>query len=1698
MILLPERSPPAQILPLQGAQSTHPPSRRRDLSRNHDFSTSHSGEQGHSTFAAWECKRTHEKLRALTAAAFGRFHRQVPPITLPTRSCLPLPWLKTHLHIITARRPHPPSPGPSPSVDQLKLSDAFPSESSGTASLGRLYQGTVDTISQTPAQLRQETLTSSSPQSPLTAIPSDRGSPLASNAEDGIPSLDMSSNPVCLDISPETGDDSGSRYSFRARKAQQLNPYAFDKILYQRQMKSNPEAIVTTVGHTIIRYLSDGESTGDDSQAIDKIRSPTPTSESDKLNTTNAPTLRKRRRMTPKPRLATRTARDGEDRPITVTRWYPDVFQSHSSDEDSNAAILATRRSVRKQPISEKVSLKGKDQEHVAASPSNVSSNGSLEIYDETLSHLAESYLAESSESDAQEHRASASSHIPFRGRSPVQAAWTSRSGARLVLKPVAQTSRRRRPTHVKHKDSARAARLRKMQTRDHKSDKDVGYALRRSSSKQGGLSVLRSANGYVTGRLHKRQATTIDMEDEALQKALVPTPVLPLPQSFMDTSELMSSMTSSSDDGRSADHIPKRMDPANHIVVDSGVKAVPSGFDFTPDSYLRKGWLRELLLTISGSGQHDAWHEDEFYGHRLPRNPSIDDISTYLRAITTAIHDVFTTLPMRRKDVSQACTTMHFICQMISSFSTQVTGREHTELIRLVLDCTDTLLATFDTRQDLSTSSSITSDSRVIHIYWFSLEIVVRLYCNRPLTLIEELSKCIKLRSLSVIRRLLQFGMKSIVEAMHQTSPVDCYSAQGSAMQAWICILHLCNARHSSGCRLPFTTVWELIQKTSTSRQISSRPLTDSEDIWLVVFSINALSHLSVHGHLTSTSCVPTSWGIIAFALNRVRLTSHADLDMMLDRSTIVKRDSYIRVVIQRCLLLHQRWHWTFDGIMATLSRIADIFKSRKFSNLTGESSDFPAFMKHSDRDLLFNPVAEDNAFTLFLKLFAKSMECIEPKTEPEYSNKVRRHLSIIVPVGSICFDEHGRSIDSDLSVLYNRFGVIAAAIYIHPLPSSAQHYLALAHHYIKFSEASRTTRSICISGLMYLGIQMQLLNFPLDEILSWSTQITSCLLHEYQLISVSEEQLANGTFFETPTTQCFGLLLQSLCHLVTLAPVQDSFHKLHVGFLEGIWISSALAIPSLLHKPDVASSVKHIIHAYLQNCRNNQDAIKIRQESQDDYGQFELDMDDPELSAALGDSTQIQLLDDTQQHTDIILNTTGQCIMVPPVPQLWLLFCLLYKYPVSLTLFALLSKSCPILCQFLMASLREDVTALARCPDIYASLTLDDLACFIHYAQRVKCEITLNMNGHIDEPPIALPLYIFEFLCNVQGFDGMIMSHCWSVLKGHIWDSDGLPDVLGDEATRFHAIGCRGDRSSEWISSDMFYLPVLQCMQCDALLKNLSCFPIVFFTRDGARPGYTTSMSYCKIHYHPNYYIQDSVRCYYRGIPDAFQLEEHAFITVKLYEGNQESWLKFAMVWRNLQMIDEGQPVKMHTWDMCEKFIERMGYKGLLSLHAVVTDGITIGHPCCAVHNCMWPLINNRHHYCSVHKSDTLKCVITACEACAKQGHRTCSKLDHHWVEEIWNEHGKAFFQLQQHLKKAHPSYLPDANSDPNGLTDDSGDDNDNEDMQHGAKSDKGNRKLQSHFGHRRTHNEQLIVCCCDMTRGVGRHSAAVLIQL
>lgn len=48
-------------------------------------------------------------------------------------------------------------------------------------------------------------------------------------------------------VMPDSAEPSHGRYTLRTRQAKQVNPYAYDKLLYKRQMRSNPDAIVKVV-----------------------------------------------------------------------------------------------------------------------------------------------------------------------------------------------------------------------------------------------------------------------------------------------------------------------------------------------------------------------------------------------------------------------------------------------------------------------------------------------------------------------------------------------------------------------------------------------------------------------------------------------------------------------------------------------------------------------------------------------------------------------------------------------------------------------------------------------------------------------------------------------------------------------------------------------------------------------------------------------------------------------------------------------------------------------------------------------------------------------------------------------------------------------------------------------------------------------------------------------------------------------------------------------------------------------------------------------------------------------------------------------------------------------------------------------------------------------------------------------------------
>ncbi|KAJ3853633.1 hypothetical protein EV368DRAFT_38532, partial [Lentinula lateritia] len=152
--------------------------------------------------------------------------------------------------------------------------------------------------------------------------------------------------------------------------------------------------------------------------------------------------------------------------------------------------------------------------------------------------------------------------------------------------------------------------------------------------------------------------------------------------------------------------------------------------------------------------------------------------------------------------------------------------------------------------------------------------------------------------------------------------------------------------------------------------------------------------------------------------------------------------------------------------------------------------------------------------------------------------------------------------------------------------------------------------------------------------------------------------------------------------------------------------------------------------------------------------------------------------------------------------------------------------------------------------------------------------------------------------------------------------------------------------------------------------------------------------------------------------------------------------------------------------------------------SLRAVVTDGVTLGHPCCKVHNCTEPLQNNCHHWCKTHMEQQHVCIITDCNHPTRSGHRTCNDTAHRKYEEYQNLKGKGFFLLRtwlQCVRVQQPSTSLGLDSvvEENlaELLDIDGDDP----IDPAHELDNGNRPSKAMFAHSQTHNEQLVVCSC-----------------
>lgn len=69
-------------------------------------------------------------------------------------------------------------------------------------------------------------------------------------------------------------------------------------------------------------------------------------------------------------------------------------------------------------------------------------------------------------------------------------------------------------------------------------------------------------------------------------------------------------------------------------------------------------------------------------------------------------------------------------------------------------------------------------------------------------------------------------------------------------------------------------------------------------------------------------------------------------------------------------------------------------------------------------------------------------------------------------------------------------------------------------------------------------------------------------------------------------------------------------------------------------------------------------------------------------------------------------------------------------------------------------------------------------------------------------------------------------------------------------------------------------------------------------------------------------------------------------------------------------------------------------------------MTDGVTVGHPCCNEPDCKVPLDKVENEYCRQHERLSAECCINGCLGLREAGHRTCSLPQHRAAESARKE--------------------------------------------------------------------------------------------
>ncbi|KAG1876642.1 Mus7/MMS22 family-domain-containing protein [Suillus subalutaceus] len=662
---------------------------------------------------------------------------------------------------------------------------------------------------------------------------------------------------------------------------------------------------------------------------------------------------------------------------------------------------------------------------------------------------------------------------------------------------------------------------------------------------------------------------------------------------------------------------------------VDLGIDFLPSGIAFSAGTYIGRGFLHQLICLVTGHAQPVAPMPYVIRGFDLGPDTSVHVLTTVIAPLCDQLADdvlkghEWTAVVGKDWEL-----TMRTVCQLVSWQCLSIDDQEFSSLELTVHETMGSLVARV-LEADIHHFSLL--------VCWFAVELAARImHAARTRRGSSETRELFKF-ALLLMRPLSDVDLREILASFKEPDgPLEITSTPVQAVESWICLFHLLiNCTSESPGKLSSEPFWLLFKQLIQDEASSFTTAVEaSEYVWRNIFSFCALSQFSVHGMSTSLSRIAPSWETVLATLTLISLVADPQKDALTHTASLNKRDEYVSVVASRCFLLWKSWHWNLDNAIIMFNHLVEIFRSRRFASLRHEQPKFMQFMVQRDISLLSVQDRGDNVFEVLLKMIVQvaQADSTSDAEKKQQSIQVKKMLNMVVPVGSVSSTRAVQPAGQESSMLFNRLNAMAVAIHLDPSISNVRHRVGQARRCVNFKDAHDFTRAVCIRGIEHICAVMRHHRVQLGEILSWLAEVTGILLDEYQEARMLTNK-DNKNIVKNKTVEMVKSLLTSVVRMIetcSLDTTDERYEYPDPAFLEGPWVKDVFSPKNpIAIENDSSAACQEMVSAFLDarmRALPRPTAPPIspsvdNQESQDEYDKFFIDLNDPEILAALGD---------------------------------------------------------------------------------------------------------------------------------------------------------------------------------------------------------------------------------------------------------------------------------------------------------------------------------------------------------------------------------------------------------------------------------------------------------------------------------------------